>query len=76
MVIALDGLNLQLVQVVEKYVFTFALPAKNVDIVVNNTTCMAVSALWDLARLRALHPSEELRLTIILAIWSLKVSNR
>lgn len=57
MIFTVQGMNFELVEVIEKHTLTLTLPSKDVDVIIDDTTCMTVSALWYLSRLCALYPS-------------------
>ena len=47
-IIAWQGVNLQLVQVSKKVALSFALSTEDVDIVVDNATGVTIATLWNL----------------------------
>ena len=51
--------DLQPVQIIEVGALSLALAPKDVDVVIDDATGVAVAALWHLAGLAALNPSKE-----------------
>ena len=63
--------DLDLVDVIENEILvTATFASKNVDIVLDNAACMTIPRCWNLAKLLAFDPTEELWL---LTIWDVDV---
>jgi len=60
-IVGVRGIYFKLVQVVEKDPLALALPAEHVDVVIDDAGGVAVSGLWNVARLLALDPAKKLK---------------